>query len=184
MIEHTAADAVVSVRRDGDGNRRRGRCRIVVGFRGIGIYGTGSCLSESKVLVYNGIAFRGGRSPVHEVIRYGSIFLYAFNGKQRKYLFAYANGSLGYIQCEVLRLLLPRYRKHNLGGYAVIIGSRHTDYGALSGLDILDGQFCFFRKNSAILTVIVPFVGNVGSVIAVRGFCCRGKCYGIARTGS
>ncbi len=60
MIEHTAADAVVSVRRDVDGNRRRGRCRIIVGFRGIGIYGTGSCLSESKVLVYNGIAFGSG----------------------------------------------------------------------------------------------------------------------------
>ena len=60
MIEHTAAVAVVGMRSDVDGNRRRGRCRIVVGFRGIGIYGTGSCLSECKVLVYNGIAFGSG----------------------------------------------------------------------------------------------------------------------------
>lgn len=60
VIERTAADAVVGVGRDGDGNRRRGRCRIVVGLSGIGIYGTGSCLSESKVLVYNGIAFESG----------------------------------------------------------------------------------------------------------------------------
>lgn len=60
MIEHTAADAVLGVGRDGDGDGCGSRCRIVVGFRGIGIYGTGSCLSESKVLVYNGIAFGSG----------------------------------------------------------------------------------------------------------------------------
>ena len=35
MIERAAADAVVGMRRDGDGNRRRGRRRIVVRLRGI-----------------------------------------------------------------------------------------------------------------------------------------------------
>ena len=184
MIEHTAADAVVGVGRDGDGNRRRGRRRIVVGFRGIGVDFIFACLRESKVRTDRGVGLRSGRLAKHLIICHGRPFLHALDRENRQDLLADSHSSLGNLQRKALSIFLPCYRNHKLGGYAVIIGSRHTDYGSISGLDILDGQFCFFRKNSAILTVIVPFIGNVGAVLTIRGFCCRGKCYGIAGIGS
>ena len=184
VIERTAADAVVGVGRDGDGNRRRGRCRIVVGFRGIGIYGTGSCLSESKVRTDRGVGLRSGRLAKHLIICHGRPFLHALDRENRQDLLADSHSSLGNLQRKALSILLSPHRQHQLGGDAVAIHRRRADNGAFSGLDILNGQFCFFRKNSSILTVIVPFIGNVGAVLTIRGFCCRSKCYGIAGIGS
>lgn len=61
MIERAAADAVVGMRRDGDGNRRRGRRRIVVRLRGISVDFIFTCLRESKVRTDFGVGLRVGR---------------------------------------------------------------------------------------------------------------------------
>ena len=179
VIERTAADAVVGVGRDSDGNRRRGRRRIVVGFRGIGVKLIVARRSEGKVRVNRGVGLRSGRLAKHLIIRHGRLFLHALHRENRQDLLTNADGILGQLQRHALRRLLSPHRQYQLGGDAVAIHRRHADDGALTGADGFQRQRGCCGKRRIGVVLVIPAIGRGCAAVAVHVGCSSSQSDGV-----
>ena len=179
VIERTAADAVVGVGRDGDGNRRRGRRRIVVGFRGIGVKLIVARRSEGKVRVNRGVGLRSGRLAKHLIIRHGRLFLHALHREKRQDLLADPYSSLGNLQRKALSSLLSPHRQYQLGGDAVAIHRRRADNGAFSGADGFQRQRGCCGKRRIGVVLVIPAIGRGCAAVAVHVGCSSSQSDGV-----
>ena len=179
VIERTAADAVVGVGRDGDGNRRRGRRRIVVGFRGISVDFIFACLRERKVRADLGVSLRSGRLAKHLIIRHGRLFLHALHREKRQDLLADPHSSLGNLQRKALSILLSPHRQYQLGGDAVAIHRRRADNGAFSGADGFQRQRGCCGKRRIGVVLVIPAIGRGCAAVAVHVGCSSSQSDGV-----
>ena len=179
VIERTAADAVVGVGRDGDGNRRRGRRRIVVGFRGIGVKLIAARRSECKVRVNRGVGLRSGRLAKHLIICHGCLFLHALDRENRQDLLADSHSSLGNLQRKALSILLSPHRQYQLGGDAVAVHRRRADDGALTGADGFRRQRGCCGKRRIGVVLVIPAIGRGCAAVAVHVGCSSSQGEGV-----
>ena len=179
VIERTAADAVVGVGCDGDGNRRRGRCRIVIGFRGISVDFIFAFLRERKVRADLGVSLRSGRLAKHLIICHGRLFLHALHRENRQDLLTNADGILGQLQRHALRRLLSQHGQLQTGAHVVAVHRRRADDGALTGADGFRRQRGCRGKRCVRVVLVIPVIGRGCAAVAVHVGCSSSQSEGV-----